>query len=120
MLKELTSDSIDTQIENIYVAADILRRMLAELESLEGACTALNVAMCIGGHAIRQQLRVLSGIADALKSGEERLRNHELCQRAKLLISRIASELEQLSLQTEHDLGMDPANPVSADDAFCH
>ena len=107
MLEDFTDDAIDTQIDNIDVAADILRRMLVELQSLEVHCSRLHFAMCTSGHAIRQQLDMLSGIAELLKSGEAPLRTRELSQRAKTLIFHLAAELEQLSVQTEHGLRID-------------
>lgn len=107
MLEELTDDAIDTQIDNIEVAADILRRMLLELQGLEVNCARLHFAMSHSGHAIRQQLDMLSGIAELLKSGQAPLRTRELHQRAKKLILHLATELEQLSLQTEQELRMD-------------
>jgi hypothetical protein len=107
MLVESTDDAIDSQIDNIDVAADILRRMFVELESHELDCARLHFAMCTSGHAIRQRLDMLSGIAELLKSGEAPLRTRELSQRAKALIFQLAAELEQLSVQTEHELRMD-------------
>jgi hypothetical protein len=107
MLEDSSDDAVDTQIDNIDVAADILRRMLVELQSLEVHCARLHFAMSNSGHAIRQQLDMLSGIAELLKSGQAPLRTGELGRRAKTLILRLAAELEQLSLQTEHDLRMD-------------
>jgi hypothetical protein len=107
MLDESTDDVIDAQIDNIHVAADILRRMLVELQSLEVGCARLHFAMSNRGHTIRQQLDMLSGIADLLKSGQAPRRTRELCHRAKTLIFHLADELERLSLQTEHDLRTD-------------
>jgi hypothetical protein len=107
MLEESTNGSIDTEIDNIDVAADILRRMLAELQGLEPNCARLHFAMSHSGHAIRQQLDMLSGIAELLKSGQAPLRTQELGQRAKTLIFHLAAELEELSLQTEHELRID-------------
>jgi hypothetical protein len=107
MLEELTNDASDTQIGHIDVAADILRRMLAELQGLKVNCARLHFAMSGSGHAIRQQLDMLSGIAELLKSGQAPLRTRELGQRAKMLISHLAAELEHLSLQTEQDLRTD-------------
>jgi hypothetical protein len=88
MLEELTNDAINTQIDNIDVAADILRRMLVELQSLDIDCARLHFAMSNSGHAVRQQLDMLSGIAELLKSGQAPLRTRELSQRAKTLIHR--------------------------------
>jgi hypothetical protein len=107
MLQSSTNEIIRAQIDNIDAAADILRRMLAELEELALHCARLHFAMSSKGHAIRQQLDMLSGIAELLKSGESPPRTQELSQRAKRLISRLASELELLSDQTEHDLRLD-------------
>jgi len=50
---------------------------------------------------------MLSGIAELLKSGQAPLRTREPGQRAKTLIFHLAAELEELSLQTEHELRMD-------------
>jgi hypothetical protein len=107
MLDELTDDALSIEIDNIDAAADILRRMLVELQGLEVNCARLHFAMSSGGHAIRQQLDMLSGTAELLKSGQAPLRTRELTQRAKSLIFHLAAELEQLSLQTGHDLRMD-------------
>ncbi len=107
MLEESTNDPIRTQIDHIEAAANILRGMLVELQNLEVNCARLHFAMCHSGHAIRQQLDMLSGIAELLKSGRAPLRTQELGQRATTLISHLAAELEQISLQTEHDLGVD-------------
>jgi len=102
----LGSDAV-VEIGNIDAAADILRRKLVELEDLEVDCARLHFAMSSSGHAIRQQLDMLCGIAELLKSGQAPLRTRELAQRAKTLIFRLAGDLEQLSLQTEHDLRID-------------
>ena len=107
MLQELTSDTFNHQIDNIEVAADILRRMLVELQGLQVHCTRLHFAMSSKEHDIRQQLDMLSGIAELLKSGEAPLRARELGERANRLILHLATELEQLSLQTEYDLRTD-------------
>jgi hypothetical protein len=117
MLQESTNDAVDTEIDNIDVAADILRRMLAELQGLEVNCARLHFALCNSGHAIRQQLDMLSGIAELLKSRQAPQRSRELGQRAKTLIFHLASELEELALQTEHELRIDhlaslPHRPV--------
>lgn len=107
MLEEPNNEVIDTQIDSIDAAADILRRMLLELQDLEVNCARLHLAMSHSGPAIRRQLDMLSGIAELLKSGQAPLRTRELSQRGKALISHLAAELEQLSLQTEYDLRVD-------------
>jgi hypothetical protein len=107
MLEEFTDDALDAQIDDIDVAAHILRGMLSELQDLAVNCARLHFALSSSGHAIRQELDMLSGIAELLKSGQAPLRTRKLGQRAKTLISHLAVELEQLSLQTEHDLRTD-------------
>lgn len=81
--------------------------MLTELQDLEVNCARLHFAMSKSGHVIRQELDLLSGIAGLLKSGEAPLRVQELGQRARTLISHLAAELKQLSLQSELDLQVD-------------
>jgi hypothetical protein len=107
MLQGPTDDAIDPDIENIDVAAGMLREMFVELESLEVGCARLRFAMSNSRHATRQQLDRLRGIADLLKSGRARSRSRELAQQAKKLIFKLAAELEQLSVQTERDLRTD-------------
>jgi hypothetical protein len=107
MLQEFTNDAVNTQIEDIDIASTLLRGMLTELQDLEVECARLHFAMSKSGHAIRQELDLLSGIAGLLKSGQAPLRAQELGQRAKTLISHLAAELEQLSLQSELDLQTD-------------
>jgi hypothetical protein len=107
MLEESANEAMNAQIANIDAAAAILRRMLVELQGLEAKCARLHFAMSNSGHSIRQELDMLSGVAELLKSGQAPLRNQELSRRGKALISHLAAELEQLSLQTEHDLRID-------------
>jgi hypothetical protein len=103
----MNNDSLNTQIDNIALAADLLRRMFIEIQALEVDCSRLHFAMSSSGAAIRQRLDMLSGIAETLKSGFAPLRTNELCQRARRLIVRLAGELEQLSSETEDELGLD-------------
>jgi hypothetical protein len=107
MLQGPTDDTIDPEIDNIDVAAGILRDMFRELESLEVDCARLHFAMCSTRHATRRELDLLRGIADLLKSGRARSRVRELAQRAKMLIFKLAAELEQFSVQTERHLPID-------------
>jgi hypothetical protein len=103
MLQESTSNADNTEIENISAAADLLRRMLLELQELEVNNARLHLAMSNGGHAIRQRLDMLSGITELLKLAHVPLRARELSQRAKALIRQLGGELEQIALQAEHD-----------------
>src|ERR1700685_2185090 len=67
MLEESTNNADNTEIENISVAADLLRRMLLELQGLEVSNARLHLAMSNTGHAIRQRLDTLSGITEFRK-----------------------------------------------------
>jgi hypothetical protein len=103
MQNALTNHASSIDIDNINVAGDILRRMLTELEELAIDNGRLHFAISNSGHALRQRLHMLSGITELLKVPQAPLRAQELNQRAKLLIFHLAGELEQLSLQAEHD-----------------
>jgi hypothetical protein len=103
MLEESTNNADHTEIENISAATDVLRRMLLELQGLEVDNARLHLAMSNAGHAIRQRLDMLSGITELLKLAQAPLRARALSQRAKALIHQLAGELEQISLEAEHD-----------------
>jgi hypothetical protein len=103
MLEESTSKAHNTEIENINVAADLVRRMLVELQSLEVNNARLHFAMSNTGYAIRQRLDMLSGITELLKADQAPPRARELSQRAKTLIRQLSGELERLALDAEHD-----------------
>jgi|SRR5271156_267870 len=103
MLEESTNNADSPEIENISAAADLLRRMLLELQGLEVTNARLHFAMSNAGHAIRQRLDMLSGITESLKLAQAPLRARELSQRAKALIYQLSGELEQISVEAEHD-----------------
>jgi ubiquinone biosynthesis protein COQ9 len=103
MLEESTNPANNAEIENINVAADLLRRVLSELQILEVHNARLHFAMSDTGHAIRQRLDMLSGITESLKAAQAPLRACELIQRAKTLIVQLSGELEQLALKADHD-----------------
>ncbi len=103
MLEESTHNADDTEIENISVAADLLRRMLLELQGLEVSNARLHFAMASGGHAIRQRLDTLSGITELLKLAQAPLHARQRSQRAKALIRQLAGDLERLALEAEHE-----------------
>jgi len=103
MLEESTNNIDNTEIENISVAADLLQRMLLELQGLEVSNARLHLAMSNTGHAIRQRLDTLSGISELLRMSQAPLRARERSQRAKALICQLAGELEQLAVEAEHD-----------------
>jgi hypothetical protein len=103
MFKESADGGSDAEIGDISVAADLLRRMLLELQDLEVDNARLHFAMSNTGHAIRQRLDMLSGIAELLKEPHATLHEPELCRRAKRLIAQLTGELEQLALEAEHE-----------------
>jgi hypothetical protein len=98
MLEESVNDANSHEIRNINVAAWSLRRMLLELQDLEVNNARLHFAMSNTGHAIRQRLDMLSGIAELLKGSQAPLRASELSERAKRRILQLAGELDQLAL----------------------
>jgi hypothetical protein len=111
MLQETVSDAGNTEVGNINVAADLLRRMLLELQGLAVDNARLHFAMSNTVHGIRQRLDMLSGITELLKEYQAPLYARELCQRAKRLIFQLSGELEQLALKAEHEfewIGSEP------------
>jgi hypothetical protein len=104
MLKESTNNADSTETENISAATDLLRRTLLELQRLEVHNARLHLAMSNAGYAIRQRLDMLSGITESLKLAQPPVRARTLGQRAKALIRQLAGDLEEISLEAEHDL----------------
>jgi signal transduction histidine kinase len=92
-----------TEIDYICVAADLLTKMISELQSLELDNRRLILAMATAGHDLRQRLHALCGTVELLTSSQDRVGRAELCQRAKSLIFRLARELEQLALEAQLD-----------------
>lgn len=103
MLEESTNNANNAEIEKMNVAADLMRRMLVELQSLEVDNARLHFAMSNSRYAIRQRLDMLSGITELLKADHAPPRADELSRRAKTLIRQLSGELEKLALETEHD-----------------
>ncbi len=103
MLEESTNNADGAEIENISAATDLLRRTLLELQRLEVNNARLHLAMSNAGYAIRQRLDMLSGITELLKLDQAPVRARALSQRAKALIRQLAGDLEEISLEAEHD-----------------
>jgi signal transduction histidine kinase len=57
--------------------------------------------MAAAGHDLRQRLHLLLGTIELLTATADQARTRELSQRARLLIFRMAGELEQLAFQAE-------------------
>ena len=96
MLEESTGNVDLTEIENIGVAADLLRRMFVELERLVADDARLHLAMSHSAYAIRLQLDMLSGITALLGAAQRPLHARELTRQARALILQLASDLEQM------------------------
>jgi signal transduction histidine kinase len=92
-----------TDIDYICVAADLLTKMISELQSLKLDNRRLTLALATAGHDLRQRLHALCGTVELLVSSQDRVVRAELCQRAKSLIFRLATELEQLALAAQLD-----------------
>jgi signal transduction histidine kinase len=92
-----------TDIDYICVAADLLTKMMSELQSLDLSNRRLTLAMATAGHDLRQRLQALCGTVELLTSSQDSVRRAELCQRARALIFCLARELEQLAHQAARD-----------------
>jgi len=103
MHRQAVSNPPTTDTDYICVAADLLSKMMSELQSLELNNRRLTLAMASVGHDLRQRLHILLGTVELLTSTEDEVRSAELGQRAKALIFRLAGELEQLACQAERD-----------------
>jgi light-regulated signal transduction histidine kinase (bacteriophytochrome) len=103
-----------TEVDYICVAADLLTKMMSELQSLKLSNQRLTLAMATAGHDLRQRLHVLFGTVELLTSSQDQVGRAQLCQRAKLLIFRLARELEQLARQAEQDCRLRNCAPVRA------
>lgn len=99
----MISKAHSSQIKDIVVAADLLRRMFAELQRLSVDNSRLHFAMLNVRYAIQQRLYMLAGLADSLKAARSPGLIPDLSLRAKMLISQLAVELEQLALEVEDD-----------------
>jgi hypothetical protein len=104
MSEESINDADFTEIDDIHAAADLLRRMLLELEDLEVDNPRLHFAISNKRHAVRQRLDMLTGVAALLKeSAAPPLGTRELRRRAKKLIGQLHVELEDLALRADHE-----------------
>jgi signal transduction histidine kinase len=90
-------------VDYICVGAELLGRMLAELEALKSNNHRLTLAMAAAGHDLRQRLHTLLGIIELLTAYRDANGTAELGHRAKALILRLAGELEELARQAKTD-----------------
>ena len=101
MPQQALTTSYLTAPDYICVATDSLSRMTSELQFLEMNNRRLILAMAAAGHDLRQRLHMLLGTIELLSSTDDEARGTELHHRAKSLIVRLASELEQLAFHAE-------------------
>jgi hypothetical protein len=86
-----------SQIVYICFAADLLRQMMMELQRAE--LNNASVAPAIA--AARQRLDLLLATIESLVAAENPTRATYLGRRAKLMICRLAGEIEQLAIQAQ-------------------
>jgi two-component system, sensor histidine kinase len=90
-----------TEVDYICVSADLLTKMTLELRSLQVHNRWLTLAMATTGHDLRGRLQTLMGTVEVLSASRDPLRTGDLSRRARLLIHRLAQELEHLAYQAE-------------------
>jgi hypothetical protein len=90
-----------SQIVYICIAADLLRQMMMELQRAELNNARLEPAIAAARQDIRQRLDLLLAIIESLVAAENPTRATYLGRRAKLMICRLAGEIEQLAIQTQ-------------------
>jgi signal transduction histidine kinase len=103
------NSSLD-QVDYICIAAELLQRMMSELDLLTLDNQRLALAMATAGHDLRHHLHALLGTIELLTRGCTSERSAELSCRAKSLIFRLTKELEKLARQAECGSTADWAN----------
>ena len=93
----------NAEVDYICIAADLLQRMMSELNCLETNNSRLTLATAAAGHDLRQRLHGLLRTVDLLTAADDTTVAAELSTKAKALIHRLAGELEQLVFQAGRD-----------------
>jgi hypothetical protein len=98
--------SNQAEVDYICIAADLLRRMMSELQSaIAGNATlGLGLAMASVEHNLSQRLHLLLCTVELLSMAESPAQAGDLARHAKAMIFQLANELEDLALQAERDL----------------
>jgi hypothetical protein len=91
----------DTEVAYICIAADLLGQMLVELQRAELSNSQLAPTIAAARVGIHQRLELLLQTTESLLAAENPTRETDLGRRAKLLIHRLASEMEQLAIQAQ-------------------
>jgi two-component system, sensor histidine kinase len=90
-----------TEVDYVCVSTNLLTKIMSELQSLQIHNQWLTLASATTGHDLRGRLQTLMGTVDLLSVSRDTLRIADLSRRAKLLIHRLAQELENLAYQAE-------------------
>lgn len=92
-----------TRAEVVYlcIAADLLRQMMSELQRTDDS--RLVPAIAAARHDIHRRLHLLLATVDSLVAEANPTRATNIGRRAKLMIYRLAGEIEQLAIQAQVD-----------------
>jgi hypothetical protein len=102
MLSKIIEEGGNVEVSYICFAADLLQRMMWQLQCLEASYFELALAMAAGVGGLRRRLHALSGIIELLTSTDDSGRTPQMVQQAKALIGRLAGEMEELARLTDH------------------
>jgi hypothetical protein len=91
----------DTQVAYICIAVNLLGQMMVELQRAELSNSQLAPTIAAARVGIRQRLELLLQTTESLLAAENPTRETDLGRRAKLLIHRLASEMEPLAIQAQ-------------------
>jgi hypothetical protein len=98
------------EIAYICIAADLLRQMMTELQRTDDS--GLAPAIAAARHDIHQRLHLLLATIDSLVAEANPTRATDIGRRAKLMIYRLAGEIEQLAIQAHVDGDPHIADPT--------
>ena len=90
-----------SQIVYICFATDLLRQMMMELQRAELNNASVVPAIAAARQDVRQRLDLLLATIESLVAAENPTRATYLGRRAKLMIYRLAGEIEQLAIQAQ-------------------
>jgi hypothetical protein len=91
----------DTEVAYICIAVDLLGQMMVELQRAELSNFQLAPTIAAARVGIRHRLELLLQTTESLLAAENPTRETDLGRRAKLLIHRLASEMEPLAIQAQ-------------------
>jgi hypothetical protein len=91
----------DTEVAYICIAVDLLGQMMVELQRAELSNYQLAPTIAAARVGIRERLDLLLQTTESLLAAENPTRETDLGRRAKLLIHRLASEMEPLAIEAQ-------------------